>query len=206
MKLIKRLAILAVAIAACAPLASAKFLSVGPRVGILANELHFNSDVFKSDNRVGFTGGVQLEVMIPVVNLGFDVSAMYARRSSEFMQTVNDTRYSYKADRDYIAVPIDFKWKIGIPVISKFLQPYLFTGPEFAFRCSKDAAEDAFRSKKTDVSWNFGLGLEFFSHLQVGASYGVGMTKVAKTAGITAGEGGIVGRNRYWTMTAAWLF
>lgn len=206
MKFIKRIAVALVATLAIAGSAQAKVLSVGPRVGILANELHFNKNILDSKNRVGFTGGLQLEVMVPVVNLGFDVSVMYARRDAEFMVKNAPAGTEAEAKSDYISIPLNFKWKIGIPVISNILQPYLFTGPDFAFRCSKRAAEEAIYDKKTDVSWNFGLGVQLFNHLQVGASYGIGLTKMIQIVDDDFTGANITARNRYWTVTAAYLF
>ena len=70
--------------------------------------------------------------------------------------------------------------------------------------CIRDSSE-AFSNKKTDIAWNFGLGLQLFTHLQVVASYGLGMTKAVETMSSYQGEK-IDGKNKYWTITAAWLF
>lgn len=57
----------------------------GPKVGVAIDKLSFDKNVFSSDNRAGFTGGLTLEVMLPVANLGFDISAMYVHRSSDVL-------------------------------------------------------------------------------------------------------------------------
>ena len=56
--------------------AQAQF-KIGPRVGLTVNDLHFNKDVVDSDNQTGWTAGLTTEFTIPVVGLGFDLSAMY---------------------------------------------------------------------------------------------------------------------------------
>ncbi|MDE6928848.1 MAG: hypothetical protein K2P06_09005, partial [Muribaculaceae bacterium] len=97
-------------------------------------------------------------------------------------------------------------YKLGLPVIGKIFTPYVFTGPSFAFLTSKQAISDAIQNKKVDIAWNFGLGIQLIQHLQIGASYGVGLTKtVEKVSGWTGTEP-IDGKNNYWTVTAAWLF
>ena len=58
---------------------------IGPRVGVAVNDLHFNKSVFDGDNRAGFTAGVMTEFTVPVIGLGFDLSAMYVRRSAKWM-------------------------------------------------------------------------------------------------------------------------
>ncbi len=191
-------AVVALVIAAAIP-ASAQF-KFGPRLGLEVNSLHFNSKLFDSDNQAGFTGGIEAEFTVPVVGVGFDASVMYVRRNARFMQ--ENSKDDTNVPRDYIAIPVNLKYKFGLPVI----KPYLFTGPEFAFLTSGRAINDALRSKKTDVSWNFGLGVELINHLQVSASYGIGITKATEWVGIAGGGDKIDGKNRYWTVTAAWLF
>ena len=53
------------------------------------------------------------------------------------------------------------------------------------------------------MAWNFGVGVQLFQHLQIGASYVLGITKAVKYVQDAAG---IDGKNNYWTVTAAWLF
>jgi hypothetical protein len=204
MNLIKRILLVAIAVAAAATTASAQF-RIGPRVGIDVNSLRFNESVFNSDNRVGFTGGIQAEFTVPVINLAFDASVMYTRRNSESAVSATDEDGNIYKSRDYISIPVNFKYKFGLPVVGKVLSPYIFTGPEFAFLASKRAAADAWNQKKVDVAWNVGLGLQLFTHLQIGASYGFGITKVAEKISPVDGKS-LDGKNKYWTVTAAWLF
>lgn len=180
--------------------ASAQF-RFGLKAGVAINSLHFSSDDFSADNRAGFTGGAMIEFTVPVIGVGVDLSAMYVRRNSQWLEDNNIT----KDNRDYIDIPLNLKWKINIPVINNVARPYLFTGPTFSFLTSKRSAEEAWRNRKFDTSWNFGFGLELVKHLQVGASYSVGMTKALKTTGTTS-TADIDGHNRYWTVTAAYLF
>lgn len=201
MRFIKRFALLVIAVIATAPVVSAQF-SVGPRLGINVNSLHFSDDLIKADNRTGFTGGLQAEFMIPAVGFGFDASLMYVHRSTT---EINNE----KASKDYIEIPVNLKYKFGMPIVGSILKPYIFTGPSFAFLTSEKAITEFMHSRSSSVAWNFGFGLEFFRHLQVGASYGLGLSK--SIAGHIPGASGsgnvdIEGKNRYWTVTAAWLF
>lgn len=181
--------------------ASAKFM-IGPRVGLAVNDLKFSSDLWDGENRAGFTGGLQCELSLPL-GIAFDASVMYVRRDSRFIE--ESSNEEVKMSKDWIEIPINFKYKIGLPVVGKIITPYLFTGPSFAFLASSRAINEAWKSNKFDVSWNVGAGVQLFSHLQVGASYGFGMTKLAKHV-VGANGGDVNGKNRYWTVTAAWLF
>lgn len=184
--------------------AQAKF-RIGPRVGVDVSSLHFSKDVFDKSNRLGFTAGLEAEIGLPL-GICFDASVMYVRRSID-AKSDNNSVQNIDTQRDYINVPINFKWNLGLPLVGKFIAPYILTGPDFAFLCSKEAINDAWKSHKVDVSWNVGVGLEFISHLQISASYGFGITKLSKLAGITnSSSDQIEGRNNNWTITAAYLF
>lgn len=208
-KSIKRIAVaIALVVASVVP-ASAQ-ISFGPKVGVAIDRLSLNKEAFlDSDNRAGFTGGLMVEAMLPIANLGFDASVMYVHRTSK----VKDLNDAPKGDPntnttggDYIEIPLNLKWKIGLPVVGKIITPYVFTGPSFAFLTSKKAINDALHNKTFDAAWNFGVGLQLFSKLQVGASYGLGMTKAFKAVGTINNASNIDGKNKYWTVTAAWLF
>lgn len=197
---IKRFLMAIVAMVAVCGAASAQF-AWGPRVGVEVNKLHFDKSTFDSDNRAGFTGGLQAEFTIPIVNLAFDASVMYVHRTLS-PEAVGATS---RKNSDYIEIPINFKYKLGLPAIGHIITPYVFTGPSFAFLTSKTAINDALKHKKTDIAWNFGLGVQLINHLQIGASYGLGLTKAVEAVSSYQGVN-IDGKNRYWTVTAAWLF
>ena len=192
------LAIVAVVFSALPADAQLRF---GLRAGVAVNSLHFSTETFDASNRAGFTGGAMLEFTAPVIGLGFDLSAMYVRRNSQWLEENN----VHKDNRDYIDIPLNLKWRMNIPLINAIARPFLTTGPSFSFLTSRKSAENAYRNRSFDTAWNFGFGLELFKHVQVGASYGIGLTKALKTIGAT-GTSNIDGRNRYWTVTAAYMF
>lgn len=190
----------AVAIFASALPAEAQF-KFGLKAGVAVNGIHFDEDMFKSDNCAGFTGGAMIEFTVPALGLGLDASVMYVRRNSEWLENNQITT----DNRSYIDIPVNLKWKINIPLINAIARPYLTTGPSFSFLTSKKAVEDAYKNSSFDTAWNFGLGVELFKKVQVGANYGIGLTKALKAIDVT-GTGAVEGRNKYWTITAAYLF
>ena len=208
MKKTTKLLLVALMLFCGAGMANAQF-KIGPRIGVAVNKLHFNKELLNTDNRAGFTGGVEAEFMVPGLNIGIDASLMYVRRSADLgiEYAGEDTTYPMpKVNNDYIDIPVYLKWKFGLPLVGSIVKPFLMTGPDFAFLTSKTAINEALHNKKFDVSWNFGLGVEFLSHLQVSASYGLGITKVAESTGFVSGGEKIDGKNRFWTVTAAYLF
>lgn len=199
MKKIRIILIAVVAVLFTAPEAASQF-RFGVQVGTNVNSFHFNSSTFDSDNRMGFNAGVLCEFTVPVVGIGGDLGVRYVRRNSRWQEQNQE----YKDDRDYIEIPLNLKWKINIPVVKEIVRPFLTTGPSFSFLTSRSLSS-TFRNRKFDTAWNFGFGLEFVKHIQIGASYGIGMTKALETFGAT-NSAEIHGRNRYWTVTAAYLF
>lgn len=181
--------------------ASAQF-KFGPKVGLTVNSMHFNKDVFDNKNQTGWTAGLMAEFTVPVVGIGADLSAMYVRRNTKFL---NDNHIS-KDNRDYIEIPLNLKYKFSFPVISKIAVPYLGLGPSVSFLTSKRHIENAYKNKSVDWAFNFGIGVQLFSHLDVNARYGLGLTKAVRAISDDYGTGGIDGKNRYWTISLAYLF
>lgn len=199
MKNLKALVLtLALAVVCVAPAAAQ--IKFGPKVGFTTSKLHMNKDGLKTKNQTGFTGGLMAEVMLPVFNLGVDGSVMYVHRAVKIGddETLN---------RDYIEIPINLKWKIGVPAIGNIVTPYLFTGPSFAFLCSKKDYKDFVENKSCAVTWNFGLGVQLLNKVQISASYGLGLNKAVESKlGVSNNGSDIYGKDRYWTVTAAYLF
>lgn len=181
--------------------AQAQF-KIGPKVGMTVNDMHFNKDVFDSENQTGWTAGIMTEFTVPVIGLGFDLSAMYVRRNAKFVED----NVSAKNNRDYIEIPLNIKYKFSLPVVSKVLVPYLGVGPSVSFLTSRRNVEEAFKNKSVDWALNFGVGVQLLSHIDVNARYGLGLTKAVKAFDSDLESAGIEGKNRYWTISVAYLF
>lgn len=192
----------------CSAGAQAQF-RFGLKAGMAVNKLSFDKSTFDSDNRAGFTGGVMVEFTVPVVNLGFDASVLYAQRSVDIYN--NDGSVSDTDHRGYIDIPVNFKWRMSILGLGNIISPFLTTGPDFSFLCSKQNFKDAWESRKFDFAWNVGAGVQLFNKLQVAASYGFGLTNSTNALhGSNAVEDlkdlNFKGKNRSWTITLAYLF
>jgi hypothetical protein len=206
MKLLKRISILAIAMVLALP-AMAQF-KIGPRVGINTSQLTFDETTFDSSNRVGYNGGLEIEFVVPVINLGFDLSAIYVHRTSEFMveNAESTNAETYKLSQNYIEIPLNLKYKLNLAGVGSLAKPYIFTGPSFSFLASKKDFNEFIHNKTCDIAWNVGIGVELIDHLQIGASYGFGITKAAQYLHVNSEGANIEGKNKYWTISAAWLF
>ena len=193
--------VLAFIVSAATFTADAQF-RFGPKVGLTVNDMHFNKSVLDADNQTGWTAGLMGEFTIPVIGISADLSAMYVSRNAKFLAEQGIS----KDNRSYIELPLNFRYNFSLPVISKVVVPYLGVGPSVSFLTSRKNIEDAYRNRSVDWALNFGIGLRFLSHIDLNARYGLGLTKAVHALDNEYGKGGIEGKNRYWTITAAYLF
>ena len=84
------------------------------------------------------------------------------------------------------------------------MSPFVYAGPSFAFRVGDNFA-DQYKNKSFETAINLGLGLEFFSHLQIAAQYGWGLGKTMELDDNLI-NATLNGKSRAWTVTAAYLF
>lgn len=200
MKSLKSLFVtLALVLAVAAP-ASAQF-RWGIKAGATINKLSFDKDVLSSDNRTGFTGGLMFEFTAPLIGIGMDASVLYANRSFEYTSKANGVTTTDHKTRSYIDIPLNLKYKLGLPGVGKLITPFVTTGPDFSFLCSKKNFQNAAKNKAFDFAWNFGLGVQFLNKLQLAANYGLGITN-----SVSGNDAMYDSKNRTWTITAAWLF
>ena len=191
--------IVIIAIVAIAVIPAQGQVRFGVKGGITINELKWDKNILSSENKAGFTGGLMLEVGLPVVGLGIDGSVLYAHRENEMYMD------GIKLKRDYIDFPINVKYKIQSPVISKIFAPFVSTGPDFALLLSDSDTGD-FKTRKWNTSWNVGFGAELFRKLQIHANYGIGLTKAFEYINKEVESTTVKGKDKYWTITAAYLF
>lgn len=178
----------------------------GLKAGLLVNKLHFNSSTFDSNNSCGWTVGPMAEFTVPIIGLNFDAGLMYARMNNASNPTEGNTSIENAAfGKNFLEIPINIKYKFSLPVVGSIIKPYLFTGPDFAFRLDKSVSDAVLKSHTCQIAWNVGLGMELIRHIQIGASYGFGINNVVnKFTDINATD--LKVKNNYWTVSAAYLF
>lgn len=159
------------------------------------NLKNFQNTVTDPGNRTGWQAGIMAEFTIPIVNIGADASLMYMRQNLD-----NNDAYSNK---NFIDLPINLKWKIGLPVVGKVISPIIYTGPDFLFAINKNTIND-FKSKTCEVGWNVGIGLQLVNHLQITGGYCFGLNGIAEKMGVNTQDMKV--KKNYWSVSAAYLF
>lgn len=176
-------------------------LKFGVKGGLNISSVHFSSDLLKADNVTGFQIGPMIETTIPLIGVGLDAAILYSQKGMD-MKSGTGTSTSVKTD--YIDVPVNFKWKFGLPIV----KAYLSAGPYVGFRVGGDKFWDVpgnvigqVKAKNFSAGLNFGAGVELIRHLQVGFNYGLGLTD-----NYSAEKIDLNAKNRGWSVTAAILF
>ena len=176
-------------------------LKFGVTGGLNISSVHLNSDILKADNVTGFQIGPMIETTIPLIGVGLDAAILYSQKG---MDVKSETGTSTNVKTDYIDVPVNLKWKFGLPII----KGYLAAGPYIGFRVGGDkfweipgSVVGQVKAKNFSAGLNFGAGVELISHLQVGINYGLGLTD-----NYSAEKYDLNAKNRGWSVTAAILF
>ena len=176
-------------------------LKFGVKGGLNISSVHLNSDILKADNVTGFQIGPMIETTIPLIGVGLDAGILYSQKG---MDVKSETGTSTNVKTDYIDVPVNLKWKFGLPII----KGYLAAGPYIGFRVGGDkfweipgSVVGQVKAKNFSAGLNFGAGVELISHLQVGINYGLGLTD-----NYSAEKYDLNAKNRGWSVTAAILF
>ena len=172
----------------------------GVKGGVNISTIHFNSEILQADNITGFHIGPMIEGMIPMLGIGLDAAILYSQKGVKLGTEAAST--SLKTD--YIDVPVNLKWKFGIPLV----KAYLAAGPYLGFRVGGDKLWNVpgsvlgqVNAKTFATGLNFGVGVELIKYLQVGFQYSLGLTDNYGVEKLNLDT-----KNRGWSISAAILF
>lgn len=168
-------------------------IKFGVKGGLNISKVHFSEDLIKSDNLTGFQIGPMMEFTVPILGIGMDAALLYSQKGVEYESKSHKT--------DYLDVPVNFKWKFGLPIVKGFFT----AGPYASFRIGGDkvwtVVNEQIKAKNFAMGLNIGGGVEVIRHLQVGLNYDLGLVKSYQGTDKTGD-----GKHRGWSVTAAILF
>lgn len=196
----KRSLLLILLLVMVASMPAAAQLRLGVRGGLTVNKLHFDRDIIDSSNRLGYSVGLVLDAGIPVVGIGIEASAMYTHRNNR----LSDHDRIYK--RHYLDIPLYARYRLTIPGAAHYVAPVIFTGPDFSILFDEDKPGDNVTGRRTYMSWDVGGGVDLFNHLRLTVTYGIGMSKALKVVNREYNGDIVNGKDKHWTLSAAWLF
>lgn len=207
---LKRILLALAVILTAAGVAQSKTIAFGVRAGMNVNKLKFDKSVGDAENSCGWTAGVFADINLPF-GIGADAGLMYARMNNKTVVESNGVEEGLDPDafgQNFLEIPINLKYKFSIPVVGNVFSPYIFTGPSFGLRLDKGYkdVEANIKSRTFQMTWNLGIGLQFFNHVQIAASYGFGCNNVVEAVTDQVNTADIKAKNNYWTITAAYVF
>ncbi len=209
----KFLTLLLVAIATTTATAQFNF---GIKAGVnLAEKPTLNVEDFKS-NLKGNTGwfvGPTAKFIIPVIGLGVEANALYSQANVD-IDGQNILTQS-------IEIPLYLRYEITLPVVNKFIEPFIAVGPQFGWNIGNktitldnieevagEVVKKEYRMKDSNISLNLGLGLVLFDHLQIHGNYNLALKNTADIKSIRdlAEEFTSEVKTNLWKISLAYIF
>ncbi len=159
--------------------------------------------------KTGFFIGPTAKLMLPIVGLGIEGNLLYSQSSSE-LGGEDITRRS-------IEVPIYLRYELSLPVVNKFLEPFVAVGPQFGWTMGdgdeswKESGKEVakWEYKKSNLSLNLGAGATVLNHIQLHINYNIALGNTGEWKENTAGQGldYIKGTKvNTWQVSAAYIF
>ncbi len=197
---ITRVAILTSVMAIAATMPATGQVKLGFKGGITTNELKDKNSIMDSNKHTAYNGGLMLDLNIPKVGLGLEISAMYRFSKNS---TLENKGLSPK--RHLIDIPVYARYRLSIPGVEKYVAPLVFTGPNISV-VVKDESELNTEQSKTTFSWDVGAGVDLFKHMRLTVSYGIGMKKAMNVVGKNYEGKPVEGKDQCWSLSAAIMF
>ena len=195
-----RVAVVMAAMAMVSTAPAAGQVRFGLKGGVTTTEMKDKSSLLDSEKHTAYTGGLVLDLNIPKVNLGLEVSAMYRQNKNP---KINDN--VRRGKNHCIDIPVYARYRLAIPGVEKVVAPVVFTGPNISVVIpDKNIRVEGVR--KTYLSWDVGAGVDLFKHVRVTASYGIGMKRAMDVVGQDYSGHRVEGKDDCWTVSAAIMF
>ena len=159
-----------------------KLVGIGIEAGMNFNKLSFDSEMFESENRLGFFVGPKVKFNLPLLGFGCDLALLYSMNSAQLTfryHDINNSDHAFdypvkKKNLSYIEIPMNLRYTFDIKAVAI----YLATGPQYNYCVSfDDTVKDMFYGhvpyeySRSTWGWSFGGGIEILNHLQIGVTY-----------------------------------
>lgn len=179
----------------------------GVKGGLNVTDMHLNDEVFDKSNQAGWYIGPTVKVSLPVTGLGVDIAALYDYRSAKVTDPFNE---EVKVKQQSINVPVNLRYGIGLGSLASII---FHAGPQIGFNVGdknfKWTDTSNYALKKSNFSFNVGLGVSVAKHLEVTGNYNIACGKTADATTVQNVAGTAVkshSRNNSWQIGLAYYF
>lgn len=164
-------------LASCTAANAQKVLSFGLRGGVNLTNMTFNENPLAKSNQAGFYVGPTVKFNTPLLNLGFDLSALYNQRGGKIASQSDEITVTQKS----ISLPLNLRFGFGVGEQAAVL---LKVGPQVDFNIGdKDFLwydSSSYKMKDSNFSVNVGLALMLFNHFEISGNYNIACSKTGE--------------------------
>lgn len=206
--------LLTLALFTAAP-AAAQF-NWGIKAGVNIAEKPSNLSDLKSAAKgdAGWYIGPMAKVTLPIVGLGLEANLLYSQTNSEVGgETIK---------RKCIDLPVYLRYELSLPVVNKFLEPFIAVGPQWSWNIGdKNFVVDAINAvsgeysadytlRSSNLSLNLGAGIILFDHVQVHANYNLALGSTSDYRNEIDGAvnlyKSVKSKTNVWQVSVAYIF
>lgn len=169
------------------------------------------SDIEDVKGKTGWFVGPMAKFTLPIVGLGLEANLLYSQSSTEVQgETI---------ERKTVDLPVYLRYEFSLPVVNKFLEPFLAAGPQWSWNIgdktfsvgdilagSHNLSEYTLRS--SNLSLNLGLGAIVLDHIQVHANYNIALGSTSDYREATDAALNLVTKSKTntWQVSVAYIF
>ncbi|MBQ8695430.1 MAG: outer membrane beta-barrel protein [Bacteroidaceae bacterium] len=203
--------LLTLALFTAAP-AAAQF-NWGIKAGVNIAEKPSNLSDLKSAAKgdAGWYIGPMAKVTLPIVGLGLEANLLYSQTNSEVGgETIK---------RKCIDLPVYLRYELSLPVVNKFLEPFIAVGPQWSWNIGdKNFVVDAidgvnladYTLRSSNLSLNLGLGAVILDHFQIHANYNLALGSTSDYRNEIDGAvnlyKSVKSKTNVWQVSVAYIF
>lgn len=195
------------ATAAVLPHAARAQFRYAPIAGVTVNDLVFKQNLVGVWQQVGYTAGIQGELMFPGIGFGIDLGLMYNQQGAKVGLGEKEVWAweGYRDERVYIhslLIPVHLRFKYTrLNGLEEIIAPFVYGGPDFNIQLAHGHCK-AFEYSGGDLGLTAGGGAELFQRWQVSVSYTWGMTYALRTRLLD----NFSAQSRQWMVRVAYFF
>ncbi len=179
----------------------------GVEGGVNLNKACISGNAFDASNRTGWFIGPKAQFTVPILGLGIDGAILYSQKYLKLSSDDPSKVGSISKDMPYIDIPVNVKWNIGF---SSLIGAYIATGPQYSWYLGGGNLSDGINNLGTlntsTFSWNFGVGLNMLSHIQLGVTYNIAIGETGHLNGIKDVYDATDIKNNMWQVRLAYMF
>ncbi len=187
----------------------------GIKAGLNFSEKPSNIKGIK-DGHTGWYAGPMLKLIAPGIGLGVEADALYSKSGVSIGKDVYE--------KNSIEVPVYLRWEVRIPVIKKFMMPFVAVGPQWGYTFGekefgevenwedlKDFTGKYLKFNESCFSLNAGLGFVLFDHVQLHVNYNIALGQTCEYFGVENLNFSdefktIKSKSNIWQLSVAYIF